>query len=146
MYECQLADSFSDSYSICKPIKVFQRMCKNLIEIGRQDEVSAEGLLCLRNALELLTFISPNEIECKLLLSRVYLHLDINLNEVNELLQDIKRMDPASTGIVMFLDQSLRSQISGKKTKQKRKAQVKPRDQDNAIVKFAVGRLMRHRK
>lgn len=128
----------------CKPIFVFRRMCRNLVEVGRQQDVSSEGLLCLRNALELLLILSPEDIEPRLLLSRVYIHLNINLEEVNNMLQQVSERDPSSTGIVMFLHQSVQSQLSAKRNRSKHRNQIKLRD--DSVVKFAVGLIMRHKK
>ena len=41
-----------------------------------------DGLLALRTALELFLVICPDEIDSRILLSRLYLHLCINLHEV----------------------------------------------------------------
>lgn len=120
-------------------------MCWNLVEVGRQQEISSEGLLCLRNALELLIILSPDEIEPRLLLSRVYIHLNINLEQVNLMLQQISEQDPTSTGIVMFLHQSVQSQLSSVRGRRKRQLIVKYRTQ-YPDVKFAVGMIMRHKK
>ena len=43
-----------------------------------------DGLLALRTALELFLVICPDEIDSRILLSRLYLHLSINLHEVCE--------------------------------------------------------------
>lgn len=121
-------------------------MCNNLIEIGRQQEISSEGLLCLRNALELLCILSPEDTETHLLLSRVYLHLNINLEEVNEMLQKISERDPTSIGVVMFLRQSVVSQLSAKRNSNiNRKINIKIRKQNNDI-KYSIGMIMNHKK
>jgi len=137
-----------ESLGVCKSIEVFRRMCRNLIEIGRQQEVSSEGLLCLRNALELLCILSPDDTEPRLLLSRVYLHLNINLEQVNQMLLRISQTDPTSIGVVMFLRQSVISQLSAKKNninKNMRRINVKTRDQNNDII-YSIGMIMCHKK
>lgn len=118
------------------------------MEIGRQQENSSEGLLCLRNALELLCILATDDTESRLLLSRVYLHLNINLEEVNEMLQKISESDPTSIGVVMFLRQSVTSQLSAKRnnsSKSGRKSCVKRRKQ-NVDINYAIGMIMTHKK
>lgn len=132
-------------FGSCKPIQVFRRMCWNLVEVGRQQEVSSEGLLCLRSALELLIILSPDEIEPRLLLSRVYIHLNINLEEVDQMLQQISQQDPSSTGIVMFLHQSVQSQQVALRARRRKRLAVKLHEH-NPDVKFAVGMIMKHKK
>ncbi len=134
---------------VCNPIDVFRRMCRNLIEIGRQQEVTSEGLLCLRNALELLCILSPEDTEPLLLLSRVYLHLNINLEEVDEMLKQISEKDPTSIGVVMFLRQSVSSQLAAKKnqsnTSNTRRFNLKTREHNNDIL-YSIGMIMTHKK
>ena len=117
------------------------------MEIGRQQENSSEGLLCLRNALELLCIVAPDDTESRLLLSRVYLHLNINLEEVNEMLQKISESDPTSIGVVMFLRQSVTSQLSAKRNNANngRKNCVKRRKQ-NVDINYSIGMIMSHKK
>lgn len=57
-------------------------MCWNLVEVGRQHDGEGEGVLCLCDALELLSILSPDDNEHKLLLARVYMHLSINMPQV----------------------------------------------------------------
>lgn len=58
-------------------------MIRNLIGIGREQGRMGDNLLCLRNALEFSLLISPDDFEMRLLLVRVYLHLNINLPDVS---------------------------------------------------------------
>ncbi|RWS30087.1 F-box only protein 21-like protein [Leptotrombidium deliense] len=129
-------------YSLASPVVIFRRMCNNLIEIGRQQENSNDSLLCLRNALELNLLINPEDIESRMLLSRVYIHLNINLSEVEIMLSEISSRDPPANGIVMFLRQSVDSQLYGKK--RAKKTVVKTREKND--VKFAVGMNMHHKR
>lgn len=141
------SQSEADALGVCSTRDLFCRMCRNLIEIGRQQENSSEGLLCLRNALELLCILAPEDTESRLLLSRVYLHLNINLDDVNEMLQKISETDPTSIGVVMFLRQSVTSQLSAKRTNslKGRKTCVKRRKQ-NVEINYAIGMIMSHKK
>ncbi|XP_054155597.1 F-box only protein 21-like [Oppia nitens] len=144
------SDEDIDRVGVCSLRDVFCRMCRNLVEIGRQQEISSDGLICLRNALELLCILSPEENESQLLLSRVYLHLNINLELVNDMLAKISERDPNSIGVVMFLRQSVTSQLSAKRNtsannNNNRKSAVKHRNVNNDI-KYAIGMIMLHKK
>ena len=57
-------------------------MARNLVNSGRQMGQMGDGLLALRTALELFLVICPDEVDSRILLSRLYLHLNINLREV----------------------------------------------------------------
>ncbi|KAG8196749.1 hypothetical protein JTE90_014482 [Oedothorax gibbosus] len=128
------------------PLKAFIRMCWNLVEVGRQHDGEGEGVLCLCDALELLSILSPDDNEHKLLLARVYMHLSINMPQVINLLQEIAHRDPVSTGIIGFM---YRSAITTVETQKLRQQQVKlklcPRE-PGCEVKFAVGMIMKHKK
>ncbi len=62
--------------------KVCERMARNLVNIGRQMGQMGDGMLALRTAVEIFTEICPDEIDSRILLARLYLHLGINLQEV----------------------------------------------------------------
>ncbi|KFM58213.1 hypothetical protein X975_11319, partial [Stegodyphus mimosarum] len=127
--------------------KLFIQMCWNLVEVGRQIHGVGEGYLCLCDALELLSILSPDDMENKLLLARVYMHLAINMTEVISLLQEIAAHDPLSTGIVGYMHQSALTTMETQKIKMhqlKEKLKVQTRDDENH-VKFAVGMIMKHK-
>jgi F-box protein 21 len=133
-------------YSVAQPLSVFRRMANNLIEVGRQQEVGCDGLLSLRNGLELTVILSPEYTDPRLLLSRVYIHLNINFERVAKMLREISEKDPSTTGIVMFLSQSVQTQMVAKERKQK-KGNPPPKLRTRTTeVKFAVGMIMRHKK
>lgn len=54
-----------------------------LVEFGRQLDGVGEDSLSLCNALELLCLLSPDDMEHKLLLARLFMHLGINITEVS---------------------------------------------------------------
>ncbi|XP_033747124.1 F-box only protein 21-like [Pecten maximus] len=59
----------SKVFSGIDPIEVYRRMCRNLINIGRQQSSIGDGLLGLRNALDLSLILSPegcrySSVEC----------------------------------------------------------------------------------
>ncbi len=57
-------------------------MARNLVNIGRQMGQMGDGMLALRTAVEIFTEICPDEIDSRILMARLYLHLGINLQEV----------------------------------------------------------------
>ena len=61
---------------------MFERMARNLVNIGRQQGQMGDGLLCLRNAVEMYLTVAPDDVDSRILLARLYLHLNINLPEV----------------------------------------------------------------
>lgn len=133
-------------YNTIEPVQVFKRMCWNLVDVGRQQESMGDGLMCLRNALELLAILSPDDVEHQLLLARVYLHLNINLTKVMSLLQGISTRDPASIGIVDYVCQAAQSQMALQRSHQQtKKVKIKHRN-NNVNIEYAVGMIMRHKK
>ena len=60
-------------------------MARNLVNIGRQMGQMGDGMLALRTAVEIFTEICPYEIDSRILLARLYLHLGINLQEVSNI-------------------------------------------------------------
>ena len=63
--------------------QVLERMVRNLIEIGRQHGQMGNGLQCLLNAVELFPVLCPDDVEFRILLARLYLHLNVNLHDVS---------------------------------------------------------------
>ncbi|GIX95893.1 f-box only protein 21 [Caerostris extrusa] len=99
------------------PLKILTTMCWNLVEIARQQDVEGKGYLNLCSALELLSILTPDDTDHKILLARVYLHLGINLTEVHCLLQEITTHDPTSQGVVGFMYRSCITTIETQKIK-----------------------------
>ncbi|ESO95486.1 hypothetical protein LOTGIDRAFT_160638, partial [Lottia gigantea] len=60
-------------------VKVFERIARNLVGIGRHQNQMGDGLLCLRNALELSLLIYPDDLEMRLVQVRINLQMNINL-------------------------------------------------------------------
>lgn len=128
------------------PLKIFTTMCWNLVEIARQQDGDEKALLNLCNALELLAILTPADIDHKLLLARVYMHLCINMTRVISLLQEITEQDPLYTGIVSYMYRSAITTLETQKVRSEgRKINCQPRNQ-NCNVKFAVGMIMKHKK
>ena len=57
-------------------------MVRNLIHIGRQQGRLGDGLVFLRTVVELSLLTCPTDMDNRVLLARLYLHLQINLIEV----------------------------------------------------------------
>ncbi|GFR03188.1 f-box only protein 21 [Trichonephila clavata] len=139
-------DSSGSWIQVVPPLKIFTTMCWNLVEIARQHDVDGRELQNLCNVLELLAVLTPADIDHKLLLARVYMHLCINMTRVISLLQEITEQDPLYTGIVSYMYRSAITALETQRVKaevQKIKYQLR-----NQIfnVKFAVGMIMKHKK
>ncbi|GIX90773.1 f-box only protein 21 [Caerostris darwini] len=128
------------------PLKILTTMCWNLVEIARQQDVEGKGYLNLCSALELLSILTPDDTDHKILLARVYLHLGINLTEVHCLLQEITTHDPTSHGVVGFMYRSCITTIETQKIKAETMKNKRQRRNGNCDVKFAVGMIMKHLK
>ncbi|UYV63536.1 hypothetical protein LAZ67_2004566 [Cordylochernes scorpioides] len=64
--------------------QVLEKMCWVIADFGRQQEdVGGNGLQPLRSALELLLILQPLETEHRLMLSRVYLQLHVNMEKAS---------------------------------------------------------------
>ncbi|GFV92899.1 f-box only protein 21 [Trichonephila clavipes] len=142
----EVTPEHDDSPRLLPPLKIFTTMCWNLVEIARQQDVDGRELQKLCNVLELLAILTPADIDHKLLLARVYMHLCINMTRVISLLQEITEQDPLYTGIVSYMYRSAITALETQKVKaevQKIKYQLR-----NQIynVKFAVGMIMKHKK
>lgn len=72
---------------LCLFFKVFIKWAWYLVEFGRLRDGLGEDSLALCNALELICLLSPDDMEHKLLLARLFMHLKININEVSHFFQ-----------------------------------------------------------
>ncbi|KAH6946166.1 hypothetical protein HPB50_011980 [Hyalomma asiaticum] len=144
---------------LCTP-KVLVRMCWNLVEVWRQFE-SNLGMQGLRYALELLELFEDRgwhridlmrgDIEHRLLLARVYLHLGINYEQIVSLLKGIEAAYPASRAIVAYMYRTTQSQMVALEQRRENRSQRQPRKlrsepPSHAKVAYAVGMIMRHKK
>ncbi|XP_041347662.1 F-box only protein 21-like [Gigantopelta aegis] len=138
--------SNNDIYHSVAPQQVFERMARNLVGIGRHQSQMGDTLMCLRNALELLLTISPDDLEMRLLEVRIYLHLNINLPQVLDSLQRIADLDASRMGVVAYLQQEAEMQMQeNNSSKNNKKKKLKLRE-DNKDVKFSVGMVMKHKR
>ncbi|XP_064612158.1 F-box only protein 21-like [Liolophura sinensis] len=132
-------------YSAIEPRLVYERMARNLVYIGRQQGQMGDSMLCLRNALELYLVISPDDLEKRLLLARVNLHLNINLPDVVESLQRIADMDQAQMSLVTYMISAAQALIHEEKSSQSKEIKAKTRA-PNSVVDFSVGMIMKHKR
>lgn len=147
-------------YSALRTPKVLVRMCWNLVEAWRQFEGTL-GMQGLRYALELLELFEGRgrhrtdpmrgDIEHRLLLARVYLHLGINYEQILTLLKGIEAAHPASSGIVAYMYRTAQSQMVAQQQRKESCSQRHPRKlrstpRSHARVAYAVGMIMCHKK
>lgn len=147
-------------YNALRTPKVLVRMCWNLVEAWRQFEGNL-GMQGLRYALELLELFEGRgrhrtdpmrgDIEHRLLLARVYLHLGINYEQILSLLKGIEAAHPASSGIVAYMYRTAQSQMVAQQLRKENRSQRHPcklrsTPRSHAKVAYAVGMIMRHRK
>nr|XP_050023267.1 F-box only protein 21-like [Dermacentor andersoni] len=147
-------------YSVLRTPKVLVRMCWNLVEAWRQFEGNL-GMQGLRYALELLELFEGRgrhrsdpmrgDIEHRLLLARVYLHLGINYEQILYMLKGIEAAHPASSAIVAYMYRTAQSQMVALEQRRENRSQRQPRKlrtepRSHAKVAYAVGMIMRHKK
>lgn len=139
--------TFSSSWvESVTPLKVFIRLAWYLVEFGRQMEGMGQDSLSLCNALELLCLLSPDDMEHKLLLARLFMHLGINITEAISMLQEIAAHDPSSPLTIGYLYQSTLHTLETQRISRPLvKTKLQMRD-ETSNVKFAVGMIMRHIK
>ncbi|XP_046356028.2 F-box only protein 21-like [Haliotis rufescens] len=135
-----------EHYMSVPPKKVLERMARNLVGIGRHQSQLGDGLLCLRNALDLFLIISPDDLEMRLLQVRINLHLNINLPDVIDSLQHVADLDPTRMGLVAYLLQEAQVHIQENKDTEKREKPKRKLREDNQEVKYSVGMVMKHKR
>ncbi|XP_060064726.1 F-box only protein 21-like [Ylistrum balloti] len=134
-------------FSRIDPIEVYRRMCRNLINIGRQQSNVLDSLLCLRNALDLAIILSPSDIDTLLLSVRVNLHLGIDLSRTSQMLEKIVELDASNAQLVNYL--SIKVEEQGKAYKEKKNKEIIPKirsDGKNKNLLFSVGLVMCHKR
>eukprot|EP00058_Branchiostoma_floridae_P020383 XP_002605873.1 hypothetical protein BRAFLDRAFT_90800 [Branchiostoma floridae] len=124
---------------------VFTRMVNNLLSIGRRQAQMGD-----RSNLDLALLLNPGDIENALLQARVYLHLNINLSEVMENLQQLLERPEAeelSSQIGHMMVKATQQQLikdDPPKVEQKRRDDKKNFNTEGVI--YSVGMIMRHRR
>ncbi|XP_070572087.1 F-box only protein 21-like isoform X1 [Ptychodera flava] len=136
-----VASTTSHYFNSCTHKAVFIRMASNLLRINpHRDDNSG-----LRNALELYLVLCPDDIEVKLLQARVYLHLNINLQEVLVNLRDISTTSAVQESVIAHLSYRTRVRELLNRASQTAEIRAKKRD-ENSEVKFSVGMIMKHKR
>ncbi|OWF35923.1 F-box only protein 21 [Mizuhopecten yessoensis] len=137
----------TEVFSGIDPVKVYKRMCRNLIGIGRQQSNVGNGLLSLRNALDLALILSPNDVDMLLLSVRVNLHLGINLSWTSHMLERIAELDVSHAPLINYLRNTVEEQEQTYKEKKNKEIIPKMRsDETNKEVLFSVGLVMCHKR
>ncbi|XP_013421720.1 F-box only protein 21 [Lingula anatina] len=126
------------------PLMVFERMMRNLINIGRQVlGHGGDSLLMLRTALELFLILRPDDLEMTLLLSRVYLNIGINLSDVVDMLKRLATsVGPQQSSLITYLIMLAEERQN---SEPQEKVKIKLRS-EFPRVKHAVGMIMKHKK
>nr|KAG5702310.1 hypothetical protein BaRGS_002977 [Batillaria attramentaria] len=130
------------------PAKVFERMARNMVRIARQLNPSLDGLQTLRSAIDLYLTVNPNDSEMRLLQVRIFLHLNINLKEAIDSLQQVAAMDMTRIEMVGYLTKEVYTLMSENEAKKQKGSAAKPpkRRKDNDEVEFSVGMVMKHKR
>lgn len=136
-----------DISDFCKsvpPKEVYTRMARNLISIGRQQGQMGDNLLGLRNAMELYLVVCPDDEEVLMLQARVNLHLNVDLADVVDNLENAQ-LQQNRQALVGHLLEEARRQMLNYESERKKKRKVKLR-KDNKGVEFGVGMVMKHKR
>ncbi|XP_014666310.1 PREDICTED: F-box only protein 21-like [Priapulus caudatus] len=134
-----------DGYETVANIEVFRRMLRNLVNIGRQQTNAGDSLQCLRNALELSRILSPDDIDLRLLLARLYSHLDINHQEVIDEVNEIMRLQVNVNMIGNMISAAAHRALAEEDRDVPEPISPKLRS-ENPTVEFAVGMVMQHKR
>ncbi|XP_064651633.1 F-box only protein 21-like [Lineus longissimus] len=135
-------------YEPIKPAQVFERMARNLVNIGRHHSQIGSELAALRSTIELFLAIKPGDIEHWLLLARLYLYLDINLTEVGDMFQHIEGQDPVRFGIIASLSERAQTRLETLRQEGVRPEPIVPnhRTAGRSKVEYSVGMILKHRR
>ncbi|XP_074644009.1 F-box only protein 21-like [Tubulanus polymorphus] len=131
-----------------EPVKVFERMARNLVNIARQrDRAGGDAMSLLRNVVDLFVTICPEDMNMNLLLVRISTHLGINLTQMMERLQTIPMvMGTHMLGeLTVTMEQLRYRQVSLDDDDDQNSVVVKKR-KPRSKVEFSVGLIMRHKR
>jgi len=140
------------SYQVATPLAVAQRMLRNLINIGanrsRSHSMGDPTYGLLRNSLELMIILETSDVtQYIFMLSRVYLSLNINHEEVMSMLQEIREVQ-GITDQVDYLMNSCQMQMEERDNEEKKEPQKRgvAASFPHGLVEFWVGQVCRHKK
>lgn len=129
-------------FRLADKTKIFIRMCNNIANVLRQNTVlNTRNLDGLINCLELILLLSPDDDDSRLLLSRLYLHQGINLEEVVE---NLKRLFTSNRNLPSAVLDSLLAHATDRQA-EKKNTTAKLRS-SNKDVEFRVGMIMKHKR
>merc|ERR1719495_999421 len=140
-----------DSFGVAKPLAVAQRMLRNLISIGasRSNNMRDPSYGLLRNSLELMLTINMTDtMQYGFMLSRVYLQLNINHEEVMSMLQEFRDV-PGISDQVDYLMNSCQIQMEDRDREEEEKEPKKrgvAASFPHGQVEFWIGQVCRHKK
>lgn len=128
------------------PRQVFIRMVANIINSYRTGEQEDDGLRGLHSSLNLALLLNPTDESSRLLLTRIQLHLGIDLDEAIVSLESLERSALSNHATIA---RGLLVQANQKKAEQEQTddtPQPKRRsDPAHSEVGFKVGMVMRHK-
>jgi len=139
-----------DSYQVAEPLSVAQRMLRNLISIGasRSNNMRDPSYTLLRSSLELMLIINMSDtMQYGFMLSRVYLQLSINHEDVMNMLQEFRDL-PGISDQVDYLMNNCQIQME-ERDKEERKDPKKrgvAASFPHGPVKMWIGQVCRHKK
>jgi len=140
-----------DSFGVAKPVAVAQRMLRNLISIGasRSNNMRDPSYGLLRSSLELMLIINITDtMQYGFMLSRVYLQLNINHEEVMSMLQEFRDV-PGISDQVDYLMNNCQIQMEDRDKDEEEKEPKKrgvAASFPHGQVEFWVGQVCKHKK
>jgi len=139
-----------DSFGVAEPLAVAQRMLRNLISIGasRSNNMRDPSYSLLRNSLELMLIINMTDtMQYGFMLSRVYLQLNINHEEVMSMLQEFRDV-PGISDQVDYLMNNCQIQMEERDKEEEKdpKKRGVAASFPHGQVQFWVGQVCRHKK
>ncbi|KAH3877399.1 hypothetical protein DPMN_001264 [Dreissena polymorpha] len=134
-----------DTMVYATPCHVIEREVRNLVHIGHELGKSGDYTL-LRTALELSVLMKGHNIEARLNLVRINLHLGVNLEEAQQILQYVAGTDTSRIGLVAHMHNAITEEASVRNERNKNHKIKVIRRKKFKTVKFAVGLVMRHKR
>ncbi|XP_022254162.1 F-box only protein 21-like isoform X1 [Limulus polyphemus] len=127
------------------PLKIIEKISWDLVDLGRQIENVMEGQTCMRNGLELLNLLTPEDDNSHILLARVYNQLGINLVKVLSIVKEVSARNSISKRLLDFLGKDAKRQLAAQRIK-KSEVVISLLHSNYPEVKYAVGMIMKHCK
>jgi len=139
-----------ESYQVAEPLAVAQRMLRNLISIGasRSNNMRDPSYSLLRSSLELMLIINISDtMQYGFMLSRVYLQLNINHEEVMSMLQEFRDLPGISDQVDYLMNNC---QIQMEERDKEEEKNIKKRGVAASFphgqVMFWTGQVCKHKK